>query len=93
VNVAKRNTKIHNPIEKALKNPKSLRAAINAKCFDCQGQDADPAPKWRIGNCEMPDCPLYSLRPYQDNLSRPMPIALRHNGEQESSDGDLDVAN
>lgn len=85
---AKYNTKIHNPIEKALKNPKSLRAAINAKCFDCQGQDADPAPKWRIGNCEMPDCPLYPLRPYQDNLSRPMPIALRDNGEQERSDDD-----
>jgi hypothetical protein len=92
VDAEKYSTKIHNPIEKALKNPKSLRAAINAKCFDCQGQDADPAPKWRIGNCEISDCPLYSLRPYQDNQSRPTPIALRDNGKQESSGGDMDVA-
>jgi hypothetical protein len=91
VDAAKCSTKIHNPIQKALKNPKSLRAAINAKCFDCQGQDADPAPKWRIGNCEISDCPLYPLRPYQDNLSRPMPNVLRHNGEQESTVGDQEV--
>ena len=87
----KYSTKIHNPIEKALQNPKSLRAAINAECFDCQGQDSDPAPKWRIGNCEISDCPLYTLRPYQDNLSRPIPNVLRHNGEQERSGDDQGI--
>lgn len=56
---------IKNPIEKALENPKSLRLAINAKCYDCEGRDADPKVKWRIGNCQCHDCPLYPVRPYQ----------------------------
>ncbi len=77
--------KIYDPMEKLRANPKSLRAAINAKCWDCQGRDSDPAPKWRIGNCECPDCPLYEVRPYQDNLKRPMPNVLRPDGEQEST--------
>ena len=73
-------SKIFDPMEKLAKNPTSLRAAINAKCWDCQGRDSDPAPKWRIGNCEMADCPLYAVRPYQDNVSRPMPRSLRPDG-------------
>lgn len=81
--------KIYNPIEQLKRNPTSLRASINAKCFDCQGQDSDPAVKWRIGNCEIPDCPLFNVRPYQDNLSRPMPAVLNPYGEQESKDGEL----
>ena len=74
--------KIHNPIEKLAQNPKSLRAAINAKCFDCMGQNSDPAVKWRIGNCEIPDCPLFNVRPYQSNLLVPMPNVLRPDREQ-----------
>lgn len=54
------------PIAKALANPKSLRAALDAKCFDCEGGGADPHWKQRIGNCVCPDCPLYPLRPYQN---------------------------
>lgn len=53
------------PIEKAQKNPTSLRMAINAKCWDCIGAGADPKPQWNIGNCVCPDCPLYPVRPYQ----------------------------
>ena len=50
-----------NPTEKALKNPTSLRFAINAKCFDCVcGQ------KLEIKHCEMTDCSLWPVRPYQD---------------------------
>lgn len=53
------------PIEKATENPSSLRLAINAKCYDCQGQDADPGVKKRIAFCECVDCPLHPVRPYQ----------------------------
>ena len=53
------------PLEKAKLKPESLRLAVNAKCYDCQGRDADPKVSWRIGNCECTDCPLYSVRPYQ----------------------------
>lgn len=49
-----------NPAEKALANPKSMRAAINAKCYDCTGQQIN-----EIRLCEMTDCPLYKFRPYQ----------------------------
>jgi hypothetical protein len=53
------------PIEKASKNPTSLRLAINAKCFDCQGKDSDPGVRDRIGNCPCVKCPLHPVRPYQ----------------------------
>lgn len=43
----------------------SLRASVNAKCWDCIGGDADPAPKRRIGTCVVKGCALYSVRPYQ----------------------------
>ena len=66
-----------NPIEKAHANPTSLRAAIDAKCFDCEGGDADPSIWWRIGNCVCPDCPLYPVRPHQRLFGADMPAALR----------------
>jgi len=47
------------PIEKAKKNPKSLRLAINGKCWDCSsGQRAE------ITHCTVTDCTLYPVRPY-----------------------------
>ena len=57
--------KRQNPIEKARNKPTSLRFAINGKCYDCQGQDADPNVSQRIKTCECPDCTLYPVRPYQ----------------------------
>ena len=50
-----------NPAEKAEKNPKSLRLAINAKCWDCTNQQ-----RLEIKHCEMTDCSLHGLRPYQE---------------------------
>lgn len=48
------------PLEKAKRNPKSLRAAINAKCYDCTCfQRAE------VTKCPMKDCPLWHLRPWQ----------------------------
>jgi hypothetical protein len=51
-----------NPVEKARNNPKSLRLAINAKCYDCTcGQ------KLEIKHCPMEtNCSLWPLRPYQE---------------------------
>ena len=55
--------KAPNPIEKAIQNPKSMRFAINAMCFDCLGQEQG----WRnmVKTCTSPNCPLYELRPYK----------------------------
>ena len=49
-----------NPIEKALKNPKSLRFAINAKCYECSNEQRS-----EVTYCKVNECPLYNLRPYQ----------------------------
>lgn len=51
-----------NPIEKANSNPKSLRLAINAKCYDCVCYI-----KKEITRCEIKNCPLWNVRPYQNN--------------------------
>ena len=49
------------PIEKARRNPKSLRLAINGKCWDCCcGQ------RMEIKLCGVVDCSLHPVRPYQD---------------------------
>ena len=48
------------PIEKSKQNPTSLRFAINARCFDCSGFERP-----EVTNCEMTDCELYHLRPWQ----------------------------
>ena len=69
------------PIERAKTEPKSLRRAINAKCYECQGEDADPSWQWRVGNCEIPDCPLWPHRPYQKQKGLPTPARLRLIGE------------
>ena len=54
-----------NPLEKAKLKPTSFRAAINAKCYECEGEDFDPGWRGRIKDCIVPGCPLYPLRPYQ----------------------------
>jgi len=54
------------PIEKARKNPKSLRLAITAKCWDCVGAGSDPNPRRAIKYCPCGEkCPLWHCRPYQ----------------------------
>ncbi len=56
---------IKNPLEKLATAPTSLRLAINAKCYQCEGEDADPGIKLRIGACEIKSCALWAVRPYQ----------------------------
>jgi hypothetical protein len=58
-----------NPIEKAKARPESLRLAINAMCYDCIGQDADPDWRGSIRECLCKDCPLFPVRPFQPKLS------------------------
>ena len=54
------------PIEKARRNPKSMRLAINATCWRCMGSGGDPNTRGAIRDCTSgKTCPLYPLRPYQ----------------------------
>lgn len=53
------------PIERAKRNPQSRALAINAKCWDCQGGDADPGIRARIRACPITRCALHAFRPYQ----------------------------
>jgi len=53
-------TKPLNPEEKAKVNPKSMKCAIAAKCWDCScGQREE------IKMCGITDCSLYNFRPYR----------------------------
>jgi len=52
-----------NPREKALANPMSLRAAINAKCWDCVCFQ-----RREVTLCVCDDCPLFHVRPWQKKL-------------------------
>jgi hypothetical protein len=65
------------PMEKLAEKPNSLRRAVSAMCWQCQGENADPGVTWRIGNCTITGCALYAVRPHQSQQSRPMPAVLR----------------
>lgn len=59
------------PLQKAIQNPKSLRLAINAKCWDCVGAGKDPNPRKMIRECACGSyCPLFPVRPYQEKESQ-----------------------
>lgn len=65
------------PLERLWDNPKSYRLAVLAKCYDCQGQNADPCWQWRVGNCSITGCGLHAVRPHQRYAGKPVPPALR----------------
>lgn len=67
------------PIAKARSNPKSRKYAINGKCWDCQGGDADPGTVKRIRECVSQLCTLHPVRPYQ------------RSDDEETDDETLDV--
>ena len=48
------------PMQKAAANPRSMRRAINAKCYDCSCFQ-----KIEVKLCPSKDCPLWNLRPWQ----------------------------
>ena len=65
-----------NPMERLQQKP-SAHKAIAAMCWQCQGEDSDPAVKWRIGNCEAGQtCALYNFRPYRNLKNTEQPKAL-----------------
>jgi len=56
-----------NPIARAAANPKSLRCAINAKCYECFGGSVLDTNTQRgilsdIRACAAPWCPIYPVR-------------------------------
>lgn len=55
------------PIAKARANPRSLRLAINGKCWDCIGAGADSNPRGAIRDCTIRDCTLWPVRPYRNS--------------------------
>ena len=56
-----------NWVRRSLADPKSLRLAINAACFQCLGgtEDDMPDPGWReeIRDCNVTTCALHKVRP------------------------------
>ena len=51
---------ILDPIEKAKANPKSLRMAINGKCYDCCCES-----RAEVKHCTATGCTLWNVRPWQ----------------------------
>lgn len=73
-----------NPVEQALDNPNSAKAAIKAMCWTCVGRDADPGAKFRVRDCAVgPNCPLFPLRPWQNVKGG---ISLNADGVLEGND-------
>ncbi|WP_198321695.1 MULTISPECIES: hypothetical protein [Methylococcus] len=72
-----------NPIEKARRNPTSLRLAINGKCWDCVGCGADPNPQRAIGQCRIPACTLWPVRPYQ-HMAEPDNDSVTEEGDDDA---------
>ncbi len=56
------------PYQIAAADPKSLRKAVNAKCWDCQGGGADPNTRQAVGQCGITDCSLWPVRPWQETV-------------------------
>ncbi len=48
------------PVERSHADPKSLRKAINGKCWDCTCEQIT-----EIRNCNIKTCCLWHVRPYQ----------------------------
>ncbi|MEX3984034.1 hypothetical protein AB4Y45_34155 [Paraburkholderia sp. EG287A] len=55
-----------NPVEQAQANPKSVKAAVKAFCWECVGADADPGAKFRVRDCTVTRCALHPHRPWQN---------------------------
>ena len=59
--------KVRNPLEKLNEKPTSLRLAINAKCYDCNGKE-----NWkkRTKYYNVFSCPLWTVRPYSKGITK-----------------------
>ena len=56
------NYKRQDKMEKWQKNKTSLRASIDAKCYDCSNYQ-----KEEVRHCTVTSCPLWYVRPWQDD--------------------------
>lgn len=73
-----------NPLEQAQDKPGSMKAAIKAFCWLCEGADADPGTKFRVRDCAVgPKCPLHPHRPWQSVKGR---VHVNAEGVLESTD-------
>jgi len=80
-----------NPVEQAKANPNSMKAAIKAFCWLCEGADADPGTKVRVRDCAVGDkCPLHPHRPWQ-NVKGSHPTT-DENGELVATDDSEDTS-
>jgi hypothetical protein len=60
------------PLETLAHKPGSMRAGINAMCYDCQGGDhVDAGWQWAVGNCQLLTCPMWNFRPYKHKVGKP----------------------
>lgn len=81
------------PIERAKRNPHSLRKAITAACWQCMGCGADPNTRQNIRDCGVPTCALHPHRPWQKVLGRNMDQLTEEEVELAAAAGqDLDDA-
>jgi hypothetical protein len=59
----------HNWVKKSIADPKSMKKAIAAMCFQCMGGTEDDLPDggWKdlIRTCTAPTCALFRFRPYK----------------------------
>ena len=55
------------PVEKARADPRSLRKAVTAFCYECVGGDDEPGARKEVTNCTAKGCHLYPIRPWQQN--------------------------
>ena len=55
-----------NPRQKHEKNPRSLRLAINAQCWECVGEN-----KAEVTRCTGYNCSLWGVRPWQKKPDLP----------------------
>ena len=62
----------------------SKKAAIRARCWQCQAGDTDEGGTQRIKTCSSTDCALWSVRPYQEGprpqVSVPVPASVFDHG-------------
>ena len=54
------------PLEVLAASPLSLRASVNAMCWQCFGGEGGENHVKNIRGCTAPDCALFRVRPYQE---------------------------
>lgn len=77
------------PVEKAKRNSRSLKMAIRAMCWLCEGAGADPGVRQRVATCTIDNCPLWPHRPWQKSAGQ---VEGDQPADEEDEDFDESVA-